>query len=408
MKVLFMHPEFPGQFMHLAALLAKDPRHQVVFITQQKENRLAQVAKVIYSVPQQNPATHPFLERMERSVLHSHAAANAARMLKDKGFVPDVIYGYTGGWSNALFIKDVFPATPLLSYFEWFVQSHGGEYNFDPAFPLTNEQEYAIRISNMPNWVNLHSCSRGISPTQWQRSRFPREFQSKIDVIFDGIDTEYYKPDPQAVFTLAKPEITFCAGDEVLTYATRGMEPMRGFMQFMEAAAMVHQRRPNCHVLVAGTDQSWYSKAAGEAKTYKDLVLERVSFDPSRLHFTNWLNRGQYRQLLQVSAVHVYLTRPYVLSWSAMEALATGCLVVASSTPPVMEVIRHEDNGLLADFFSPLDIADKICFALERRKELQHLRDNARNEICQKYSYQSVLPRQMALLTRVAEEKALL
>lgn len=406
MKVLFMHPEFPGQFMHLAVLLAKDPRNQVAFITQQKENRLTGVAKVVYSVPQQNPATHPFLERMERSVLHSHAAANAARTLKEKGFVPDVVYGYTGGWSNALFIKDVFPRTPLLSYFEWFVASRGGEYNFDPAFPLTSEQEYAIRISNMPNWVNLHSCSRGISPTHWQRSRFPGEFQSKIDVIFDGVDTEYYQPDPQAVFTVPGSEIALAAGDEVVTYATHGMEPMRGFIQFIEAAALVHQRRKNCHILVAGTDQIACSKTVGENKPGKNLMLQRPSFDPARLHFTGWLNRGQYRQLLQVSAVHVYLTRPYVLSWSAVEALAAGCLVVGSATPPVMEIIRHDHNGLLADFFSPQDIADKICSALEKRSRLQPLRSTARSDICQNYSFQVVLPRQLALLTRLAQEGA--
>lgn len=407
MKVLFMHPEFPGQFMHLATLMAKDPQHQVVFITQQKENRLAGVTKIIYSIPQQSSSTHPFLEKAERSVLHSHAAAGAARMLKEKGFTPDIVYGYTGGWSNAMFIRDVFPSTPFLSYFEWFVQKEGGgEYNFDPSFPLTIEQEYAIRTSNTANWTNLHSCSRGISPTCWQRSRFPTEFQSKIDVIFDGVDTEYYRPDSEATFVLPGSNTVYSTADEILTYATRGMEPMRGFTQFMEAAAIVQERRPHCHVLVAGTDQIWYSKSAGKNKTYKDMMLEKLPFDPARLHFTGWLSRAQHRQLMQVSTVHVYLTRPYVLSWSAMDALAAGCLVVGSATPPVTEVIRHGHNGLLADFFSPQDIADKVCLALEQRKELQQLRDNARSEICQKYSLQAVLPKQQGLLHRLAQEKA--
>jgi len=342
------------------------------------------------------------LERSERSVLHSYAAAQAARDLKNRGFIPDVIYGYSGGWSNALFIKDVFPSTPLLGYFEWFSQSQGGEYNFDPAYPLNEAQEYAIRCSNVPNWVLLQACSQGISPTEWQRSRFPQEFQSKIEVVFDGVDTEYYQPDPQAVFTVPGTGVTFSPKDEVVTYATRGMEPMRGFIQFMEAAALLQERRPNCHIVVAGTDQTWYSKTAGNNKTYKDLILERLSFDPARLHFSGWLNRDQYRQLLQISSAHVYLTRPYVLSWSAMDALSTGCLVVASATRPVTEVIRHDYNGLLADFFNPRDIADKVCHALENGEDLCHIRQAARAEISEKYSMAVVLPRQLEILTNTA------
>jgi glycosyltransferase involved in cell wall biosynthesis len=401
MRILFMHPEFPGQFMHLASFMAKDTNHKVAFITQQKHNHLSGVTKIIYSVPSQNPAAHPLLGTMEKSVIHSYAAANAARVLKNQGFIPDIVYGYTGGWSNSLFIKDVFPQTPFLSYFEWFVKSQGGEYNFDPAYPLTSDQEYAARISNMPNWVNLDSCSCGISPTEWQKSRFPREFQSKIQVVFDGIDTEYYKPDPQAVFAVPEKN-TLSGDDEVLTYATRGMEPMRGFPQFMAAAALVQERRPNCHILVAGTDKTWYSKAAGENKTYKDLMMNTLSFDPSRLHFTGWLTPDEYRSLLQVSTAHVYLTRPYVLSWSAMEALSSGCLVIGSATPPVTEMIRVGYNGLLADFFSPQDIAGQVCEALEKRRDLQYLRQNARAEVCRKYSLNAVLPKQLELLEQVA------
>ncbi len=402
MKVLFLHPKFPGQFWRLAGQLARDAGNQVAFITEQQEDRLAGVNKLVYTLPATGTSPHPFLSKAELSVLHSYGAAEAAKALKRQGYVPDVVYGYAGAWSNALFIKDVFPDTPLLGYFEWFVESRGGEYNFDPAFPLTEDQEYAVRCSNVANWVLLHACARGVSPTEWQRSRFPREFQGKIDVIFDGVDTEYFKPDPAAVFAVPGSGVSFSVADEVVTYATRGMEPMRGFLQFMEAASLIQQRRPGCHIVVAGSDGAWYSKGAEGNRTHKELMMERFPFDTARLHFTGWLSRDQYRRLLQVSAAHVYLTRPYVLSWSAMEALATGCVVVGSDTPPVTEMIRQGDNGLLADFFSPADIAEKVCCALANREDMRIIRKNARELICERYSLPAVLPRQAALLRRLA------
>lgn len=402
MKVLFLHPKFPGQFWRLAAHLARDAGNRVVFITGQREDRLAGVEKIVYGLPASGTTPHPFLAKAELSVLHSYAAAEAATALKRRGFVPDVVYGYAGAWSNALFARDVFPDSPLLGYFEWFVTSRGGEYNFDPAYMLTSDQEYAVRCSNMANWVLLHACARGVSPTEWQRSRFPGEFQGKIEVIFDGVDTEYYKPDTAAVFTVPATGATFSAADEVVTYATRGMEPMRGFHQFMAAAALIQQRRPRCHIVVAGSDGAWYSKAADGDRTHKDVLLERLPFDRARLHFTGWLDRERYRQLLRVSTAHVYLTRPYVLSWSAMEALATGCVVVGSDTPPVTEMIRHGDNGLLADFFSPADIADKVCLALANREDMRAVRANARATVCGRYSLPAVLPRQAALLASLA------
>jgi glycosyltransferase involved in cell wall biosynthesis len=405
-KVLFLHPKFPGQFWRLAAQLARDAGNEITFITEQQEDRIAGVEKLVYELPATGTSPHPFLGKAELSVLHSYAAAEAANALKRRGYVPDVVYGYAGAWSNALFARDVFPDTPLLGYFEWFVESRGGEYNFDPAYMLNSDQEYAVRCSNMANWVLLHACSRGVSPTEWQRSRFPREFQRKIEVIFDGVDTEYYKPDAAAVFTVPATGASFSTADEVVTYATRGMEPMRGFHKFMEAAALIQQRRPRCHIVVAGSDGAWYSKGAEGNRSHKDVVLERLPFDRDRLHFTGWLDRDRYRQLLRVSTAHVYLTRPYVLSWSAMEALATGCLVVGSDTPPVTEMIRHGDTGLLADFFSPEDIAAKVCGALANREDMRAVRANARALICERYSLPVVLPRQAALLKSLAGGKA--
>ena len=257
------------------------------------------------------------------------------------------------------------------------------------------DDEARIRIKNAPILQDLYSCDRGLSPTYWQRQQFPSEYQNKINVLHDGVDTNFFRPKPGAKLVLPSQNLDLSHVDEIITYATRGMEPYRGFPQFIEAVALLQQRRPNCHVVVVGENRVAYGKKLADGQTYKDLLLDKLPIDQSRIHFTGWLPYEEYLQVLQASSAHVYLTRPFVLSWSLLESLCTGCLVVASKTPPVTEVIQDGVNGLLADFFSPQEICSRIEEALNHPDKMVSIRKKARETVEKYYNLSVLLPKHL-------------
>ncbi|WP_041740563.1 glycosyltransferase [Calothrix sp. PCC 6303] len=395
MRILFLHPNFPAQFRHVATALAKDSSNQVFFGTTRREGSLPGVNKVFYQAKREaRPETHHYVRPLENAVLQGQAVFRMAEQLKARGFVPDVVYGHSG-WGPTLFIKDIFPQAKFLCYFEWFYHAHGSDADFDPSEPLSYDDEARIRIKNAPILQDLYSCDRGLSPTYWQRQQFPSEYLGKLNVLHDGIDTDFFRPKPGAKLVLASKKLDLSHVDEIVTYATRGMEPYRGFPQFMEAVSLLQQRRPNCHVVVVGENRVAYGKKLADGKTYKDVMLEKFPIDQSRIHFTGWLPYEEYLQVLQASSAHVYLTRPFVLSWSLLESLCTGCLVVASRTAPVMEVIQDGVNGLLADFFSPQEICDRIEEALNHPDKMAEIRAKARETIEKYYNLSVLLPKHL-------------
>ncbi len=395
MRILFLHPNFPAQFRHLAVALAQNPNNQVVFGTNRREGSLTGVFKVMYNSSREvGPETHHYVRPLEKAVLQGQGVYRLADELKQKGFIPDIVYGHSG-WGPTLFIKDAFPKSTLLCYFEWFYQAHGSDADFDSTDSLTADDEARIRIKNAPILIDLYSCDRGLSPTNWQRQQFPPEYHSKITVNHDGIDTKYFKPQPGAKLVLPRINLDLSGVEEIITYVARGMEPYRGFPQFIETVALLQQKRPNCHVVIVGENRVAYGKQLPDGQTYKDLMLEKVPLDLTRVHFTGLLPYSEYLQVLQASSVHVYLTRPFVLSWSMLEALSTGCLIVASNTAPVTEVIKDGVNGLLVDFFSPQQICDRVEEALNNPDKMSLIRETARETILQKYDLAQLLPKHL-------------
>lgn len=398
MRILFLHPSFPGQFRHLAAALAQDPKHQVVFATMRKTGSIPGVQKVIYHEPRPvSPHTHRYVQELESAVLQGQAVYRLAQTLKQQNFVPDVIYGHSG-WGPTLFIKDIFPNARLHCYFEWFYHAHGSDADFDPKHPLTVDAEARIRVKNAPILLDLANCDRALSPTHWQNQQFPAEYQNKLKVLHDGVDTAYFCPKPGAKLVLPDIGLDLSHVDEIVTYTTRGMEPYRGFPQLMEAVALIQQQRPNCHVVIAGEDRVAYGKPLPNGQTYKQLMLETLPLDRSRLHFTGSLPYDQYLQILQASSVHIYLTYPFVLSWSMLEAMSTGCLVIGSHTAPVEEVITDGWNGLLVDFFAPEQIAERVNQVLNHPDRFSAIRTHARNTILNHYDLATLLPQHIQWL----------
>ncbi|NJR40399.1 MAG: glycosyltransferase [Leptolyngbyaceae cyanobacterium CSU_1_4] len=403
MRILFLHPNFPAQFRHVATAIAKDKRHQVVFGTTRREGHLPGVYKALYKPSREaHPETHHYVHTMENAVIQGQAVYRMAQQLKARGFVPDVVYGHSG-WGPTLFCKDIFPKAKLLCYFEWFYHAHGSDADFDPSDPIDANGEARIRMKNSPILTDLYSCDRGLSPTYWQRQQFPSEYHGKISVLHDGVDTQYLCPKPGAKLVIPRINLDLSQVEELVTYVGRGMEPYRGFPQFMEAVALLQQRRPNCHVVVVGSDRVAYGKPLPDGKTYKQRMLEKLSLDLSRIHFTGSLPYPEYLQVLQASTVHIYLTRPFVLSWSLMEAMSAGCLVVGSNTAPLTEVIREGVNGLLADFFSPEEIADRVEEVFNHPDRMADIRLKARETILKRYDLAKLLPQHLQWIQQDSE-----
>ncbi|MGL5804047.1 MAG: glycosyltransferase family 4 protein [Xenococcaceae cyanobacterium] len=395
MNILFLHPNFPAQFRHVAVALAKDPKNKVVFGTNRKEGELAGVYKAIYSTSRTvRPETHHYVRPLESAVLEAQAVYRMVLQLKEQGFVPDLVYGHSG-WGPTLFIKDIFPKASLLCYFEWFYRAHGSDADFDPSDPLDADSEARIRVKNAPILIDLYSCDRGLSPTYWQRQQFPPEYQNKIQVFHDGIDTEYFQPQPEAKLVLPRLNLDLSGVDEIVTYVARGMEPYRGFPQFIETIHLLQQKRPKVHTVIVGNNRVAYGKQLPDNQTYKDAMLEKFPLDLSRVHFTDLIPYSEYLQVLQASIVHVYLTRPFVLSWSMLESLCAGCLVLASDTAPVTEIIEDGVNGLLVDFFSPERICDRIIEVLDHPDRMATIRKKARQTILERYDLAKLLPQHL-------------
>jgi glycosyltransferase involved in cell wall biosynthesis len=404
MKILFMHPNMPGQYKHLIPEFVKDKSNEVVFITKATKPQMEGVRKIVYQVPRDaSPHTHRYLIHAERAVLQGQEVWRALMKLKrEEGFVPDIVVGHPG-WGDALYVKDVYPDTPFFGFFEFFYHSNGADVGFDPADPVSEDDKARIRTKNMHHMLGLEYADWGISPTFWQHSLHPKAYQNKISVIHDGINTEAARPDPEATLRLAHIDRIFKPGDEVVTYIARNFEPYRGFPTFMQAAEKILRDRPNCHIIAIGADDVSYGRRPPAGTTYRQIWSQKVKLDTDRIHFVGTLPYTHLLKVLQISAAHIYLTYPFVLSWSSMEAMACGCAMVASDTQPVREVIQHGHNGFLVDFFNPDALAEQVYEILDAKDRMQSVRDQARQDMIDKYDLSRLLPLHKKLIEQVAQ-----
>jgi glycosyltransferase involved in cell wall biosynthesis len=405
LHTLFIHQNIPAQFRYLAPALAARGGNRVAFLTRRDDVDLPGVRRVTYGAP--NPAgeaTHHYVRRFEASVRYGQQVARALVDLKREGFKPAVIIGHPG-WGEMLFVRDVFPHASVISYAEFYYRAGGADVGFNPGETVSLDTACRIRARNAHLLLSLDLADIGLAPTQWQRSLHPPAYQQRIATIFDGIDTALVCPDPAAVFTLPDGR-TLSRADEVVTYVARNFEPYRGYPSFIRSVPDILRARPDARIVIVGGDDISYGKVPEDGRTWRETMNSEVPLDTpqyaERVFFCSRLPYRDYLKLLQISSAHIYLTIPFVLSWSCLEAMAAGCAMIASDTAPVREVITDGGNGRLVDFHDPAAIAAAVSAMLGNRAEAARLGAAARATVQERYDLHDCLARQLALVERAA------
>jgi glycosyltransferase involved in cell wall biosynthesis len=403
MRILFVHQNFPGQFKFLAPALAARG-HCVSALTMQPNApaRWEGVRLTSYHPARgTTPNVHPWVSDFETKVIRGEAAFHAATAMRKAGYTPDVIMAHHG-WGESLFLKDVWPDAKLGIYCEFFYHSAGADVGFDPEFPPSDPNDVCrLRLKNTNNLMHFEIADAGISPTHWQKSTFPEPFRSRIAVVHDGIDTDAVAPNPNITLTLGAG-LTLTRADEVVTFVNRNLEPYRGYHIFMRALPQILRERPRARVFIVGGDDVSYGARPPRGQKWKDIFLDEVKdrLDLSRVHFMGNIPYPHFISLLQLSTIHVYLTYPFVLSWSLLEAMSMGCAVVAGNTRPVQEALTHNETGRLTDFFDPRALADEVIELSGDPDRRARLGANARAFARANYDLKTVcLPGQIKWIT---------
>ncbi|HVS38907.1 MAG TPA: glycosyltransferase [Gemmataceae bacterium] len=394
MHILFIHQNFPAQFGHVAAWLAKHKGFRCTFLSQNAPGTTAGVERIQYQLRGgATEQTHYCTRSFENAIWHSHALYQALEARPD--VKPDLIVAHSG-FLSPLFLRELYDC-PIVNYFEYYYRTKGADMDFRPDFPYPALNRLRARARNANLLLDLEDCDAGYSPTRWQRGLFPPLYRPKIRAVFDGIDTSVWRPNPAAPRRVGDRVIP--DDMRIVTYVSRGMESLRGFDIFMKTAKLLYQRRQDVLFVVVGEDRVCYGGDAEftGGKSFKEWVLARDDYDLSRFLFTGLLPTPALAQLFAISDLHIYLTVPFVLSWSLMDALACGTTVLASDTPPVREMVRHGRNGLLADFFDVEGLANLAGKVLDAPQEYKALGRAGVEMIRERYSLEVCLPRMLAL-----------
>ncbi len=364
-RILFIHPNFPGQFRYLLKFCAGTGEFKLDFITE--------------ALPVDYPGV-TLHRSYEPGRTRAESVGSVLRKLASKGYFPDLVISHSG-WGSDLLVPEIFPEARFLSYPEWYYR--------------------AGNPRNLPIIKALERCTRALVPTEWQKSRFPARFHDKIRVIHEGVDTSFYRPDADAVFEFFGQRYT--ANDEIITYAARGQEPIRGFSEFMRALPTILGARPQAKILIAGEDRVCYGGKHPSGQSWRKLLCAELKLSGDRVIFCNKLPEEYFLKFLQVSSLHIYLTKDFILSWSLLDAMSCGCLILGSDTAPVREAVEHGRNGRLCPLTSEA-IAAAAVSMLENRENLPILRSQAIRDIHERYDVSDCVRKQYQLIREMLDD----
>ncbi|MFO0909492.1 MAG: glycosyltransferase [Isosphaeraceae bacterium] len=398
MHILFVHQNFPAQFGHIARHLVRSRGWQCTFVSKTPKGESAGIRKIEYATKGgARDSTHYCSRTFENAIWHSHAVFEACKA--DPDLRPDLIVGHSG-FGSTLFLNELYPDVPIINYFEYYYHSHRSDIDYRPEFPSSELDFLRARARNAMLLLDLQNCHRGYSPTHFQQSLFPAEYRPKIDVIFDGIETDVYHRRTGVARTVAGRTIP--DSTRIVTYVSRGFESMRGFDVFMKVAKRIYQQYSNVVFVCVGSDRVCYGgdERHIQHKTFREHVLAGDDYDLNRFIFTGMVPVSGLVDIFSLSDLHIYLTVPFVLSWSLMDALACGCTVLASDTAPVAEMIEDGRNGLLAGFFDVDGMAARGVEVLRNPVEFAPLGQEAVERIHRSYALDVTLPKLVGLFER--------
>jgi len=403
LHVLFVHRNFPAQFGHVAARLVRRG-WRCTFVSAHGTGTVDGIELVHYTVRGGASRRQSFHTRsFENAVAEAEGVYRAVKARPD--LRPDLIVGHSG-FGSTIFLRELLDV-PVLNYFEYYYRPRTSDLDFRPEVVPTEAQRLRARVLNAMILLDLQNCDAGYTPTAFQRRGFPREYRPKIAQIYDGVDTTVYRP-------LRRPGRTFGGrtiprGTRIVTYCASAFERVRGFDIFMQAARLIYRRYPDVVFLVVGSDRQRYGddrERARPYRTFREWVLAQADYDRSKFVFLGLIPPPTLARVLAAGDAHIYLTAPFVLGWSMMDALACGAVVIGSDTAPVREMITPGHNGFLADFFDPEAIADRTTAVLRDPAAFAPIRRNAVRFIRERYSLEQVLPRMVALYRATARRRS--
>jgi glycosyltransferase involved in cell wall biosynthesis len=410
MKLLFVHQNMPGQYRELITWLAARPEgHEIYFLTQRSDVKLPGVTTVTYKAHHQ-PAKDAYglSKDWEAAAGTGIGAALAARQLKDaRGWSPDIIIGHTG-WGELTFLKEVWPDVPMIGFFEYFYRTSGGLVGFDPDNPPNDQAGFFAQARNTVPYTNIHTVDLGHTPTYWQRDRFPESFHDRMYVCHDGIRTDRLQPNPEASISLGRLDRPLTRDDEVITYVARNMERARGFHIMMRALPKILKERPNARVLMIGGNETSYGAESKHPEGLRGEMEEELQgqIDWSRVHFLGRVPYDALCDIIRISRCHIYLTMPFVLSWSLLESMSMQATVVAADVAPVREAVTHGETGMLVDFFDPDALAAQVVDVVANPESYAHLGPNARAHVVETYDFLTrCLPEHIAQINALVPEE---